>query len=214
MPALAMIAMLSTPLWAAHSAAQAHAVELEAVLGNTAVLMIDGERKTLRAGQSHGGITLISVQPTTATLVTDGQTQTVGLSQRVSTRYAQPAETVVTIARDAAMQYLTTATINGRRVLVLVDTGANSVAISSEQARAMGIDYSDGMPARAETAGGTTTAYEITLQSIDVGGIEVHHVPAVVLEGAYPGQILLGMSYLRHVRIQEQNGVLSLSSSH
>jgi aspartyl protease family protein len=201
-------------LWAAGTSAQAGSIELEALLGKTAVLMIDGQRKTLRVGQSDDGVTLVSVQPTTATLQVNGQTKTIGMSQRVSTHYEQPAEQVVTIARDSAMQYLTTATINGRSVLVLVDTGANSVAISSDQAKAMDIDYSDGEPARAETASGTTTAYGITLQSVNVGGIEVNEVPALVLEGAYPSQVLLGMSYLRHVKMQEHSGILSLSQSH
>jgi aspartyl protease family protein len=207
---LALVAML----WAAAATAQPGSVELEALLGNTAVLMIDGERKTLRAGQAYSGVTLLSVQPSTVTLQIAGQTKTLGMSQRVGTTFQQPTEKVVTIARDGQMQYLTSATINGRSVLVLVDTGANSVALSSDQAKAMGIDYSDGTQAQAETASGTTAAYAITLQSVNVGGIEVNHVPALVVEGAYPAQVLLGMSYLRHVKMQEHSGVLSLSSGH
>ena len=40
-----------------------------------------------------------------------------------------------------------------------------------------------------------------------------HNVPAMVVDGAYPATILLGMSYLRHVKLQEHNGILSLSRS-
>jgi aspartyl protease family protein len=189
-------------------------VELEALLGDTAVLLIDGQRKTLRVGQSFAGVTLVTAQSTTATLEINGRTETVGLSQRVGTSFQETREQVVTIPRDAMMQYQTNATINGRSVLVLVDTGANMVAISSERAKAMNIDYATGTPAQVETASGLTGAYVVTLQSVNVGGIQVDNVPAMVVEGAYPATILLGMTYLRHVKLQEHNGILSLSRSH
>jgi aspartyl protease family protein len=136
------------------------------------------------------------------------------MSQRVGTNFEKTQEQVVTIPRNAMMQYQTNATINGRSVLVMVDTGANMVAISSEQAKAMNIDYAAGSQAQVETASGLTGAHAITLRSVSVGGIQVDNVPAMVVEGAYPGTILLGMTYLRHVKLQEHNGILSLSSSH
>jgi aspartyl protease family protein len=189
-------------------------VELEALLGDTAVLMINGQRKTLRVGQSFAGVMLVAAQPTKATIEFEGRTESVGLSQHVGTKFAQTQEQRVTIPRNAMMQYQTNATINGRTALVTVDTGANVVAISSQQAKAMSIDYSAGDPAQVETASGVNSAYGITLQTVSVGGIQVENVPAMVVEGAYPATILLGMTYLRHVKMQEQNGVLSLSRSH
>ncbi len=202
-------------LWlAAQAVAEAPAVELEALLGNTAVLKINGQRQTLHVGESRDGVTLEATQATTATLQIDGRAETVGLSQRVGTRYQEPQERVVTIARDAAMQYQTTAIINGHSVLVLVDTGANVVALSSAQARGMNIDYSSGVPSPVETASGMSTGYAITLQSVIVGGIEVNNVPAMVVNGDYPGTVLLGMSFLHHVKMREHGGILSLSRSY
>lgn len=209
--ALAIVGLL---LLAVQGRAAAPSVEVEALLGKTAVLLIDGERQTLKVGQSFAGVTLLSTQPASATLDINGNPETVGLSQRVGTTFQQTEEKVVTIPRDEMLQYQTTATINGRSVLVMVDTGANMVAISSAQARAMNIDYAIGEPTKVETASGVTNAYAITLQSVNVGGIQVDHVPALVTEGAYPATVLLGMSYLRHVKLQELNGVLSLSRSH
>jgi aspartyl protease family protein len=201
-------------LLALQGRAAASSVEVEALLGKTAVLLINGERKTLRVGQSFAGVTLVSTQPTSATLNINGNSETVGLSQRVGTNFQQTQEQVVTIPRDEMLQYQTTATINGRSVLVLVDTGANRVAISSAQARTMNIDYGIGEPTKVETASGLSSAYAVTLQSVNVGGIQVDNVPAMVVEGAYPATVLLGMSYLRHVKLQEHNGILSLSRSH
>ena len=117
---------------------------------------------------------------------------------------------VVTIVRDARLQYRTGAVINGRRAQVIVDTGANLVALSSTQARQMNIDYSSGKPSRVQTASGTGEAYAITLDTVSIGGIKVRNVPATVVKGDYPDTILLGMSYLRHVSMQEKDGVLSL----
>ena len=188
-------------------------VELQALLGNTAVLMINGQRKTLRVGQSFAGVTLVATQPKEATLDINGQSKTVGLSQRVGSSFQEPQEQVVTIARDTRMQYQTNALINGHSALVLVDTGASAVAISSGQARSMNIDYSAGYQTKVETASGMTDAYGITLQSVSVGGIKVSNVPALVVRGDYPVTILLGMTYLQHVKMQEQNGILSLSRS-
>ncbi len=182
-------------------------------MGDTAVLLIDGQRKTLRVGQSFAGVKLVAAQPTAATLEINGQMKSVGMSQRVGTNFEKTQEQVVTIPRNAMMQYQTNATINGRSVLVMVDTGANMVAISSEQARTMNIDYAAGTPAQVETASGLTGAHAITLQSVSVGGIQVDNVPAMVVEGAYPATILLGMTYLRHVKLQEHNGILSLSAA-
>jgi aspartyl protease family protein len=189
-------------------------VEVQALLGDTAVLMINGQRKTLRVGESFEGVTVLATQSTEATLEIDGQSNTVGLSQRVGSSFKEPQERVVTIGRDALMRYQTNALINGRNALVVVDTGASAVAMSAAQARSMNIDYSSGVPTTAQTASGTTGAYSIILQSVSVGGIEVNSVPAVVLDGDYPITMLLGMSYLQHVKMQEQNGILSLSKTH
>ena len=186
-------------------------IQVEALLPDTAVLKIDGQRKTLRVGQSYGGVTLLASYSRTATLEVNGQQMIVGISRHIGSNYQGPQEQVVTIARDAMLQYQTSASINGRSVRVLVDTGANVVAMSAVQARALGIDYSAGIPSKVETASGLISAHMITLRSVTVGGIKVENVRASVVEGDFPATVLLGMTYLQHVKMQENNGVLSLS---
>ncbi len=186
-------------------------IEVEALFTDAAVLQIDGERKMLRAGQSHKGVTLVAAYSRTATIEVDGETMVLGVSRRIGTRYETAESQVVSIPRDAMLQYQAAATINGRAVQVLVDTGANVVALNSSHAQALGIDYMDGAPGRVETASGSVNAWMVTLRSIDVGGIRVDNVQASVVEGEFPATILLGMTYLRHVKMQETDGVLSLS---
>ena len=204
--ALAALLIATSPAWSASAA-----IEVEALFTDAAVLKIDGERKMLKAGQSYRGITLVAAHSSTATLDVDGQTLELGLSRRVGARYETPEAQVVSIPRDGLMQYQTNASINGRSVQVLVDTGANVVALNSAHALALGVDYTAGAPARVETASGTASAWVVTLRSVDVGGIRVDNVQATVVEGDYPSTVLLGMTYLRHVKMEETGGILSLS---
>jgi aspartyl protease family protein len=206
-------ALLGLLLLALPIQATALSVQVQAILGETVVLVIDGQQQTLNVGESVSGVTLVAAQSTAATLEIMGETRTVPPSQTISTRFEAPREQVVAIVRDARLQYRTGAVINGRRAQVMVDTGANLVALSSAQARQMNIDYSGGKPSRVQTASGMGDAYAITLDTVSIGGIEVRNVPAMVVKGDYPAMILLGMSYLRHVSMQEKNGVLSLFRS-
>lgn len=186
-------------------------IEVEALLKDTAVMQIDGQRKTLRVGQSYAGVTLIAAYSRTATLEIDGRQVVLGISRRIGTNYEAPAQQVVTIERDANLRYHTTATINGGKVQVLVDTGANVMALNSIQAQSLGVDYKAGSPARVETASGMVNAWIVTLRFVSVGQIRVDNVRATVVEGEFPATVLLGMSYLQHVDIKENNGTLSLS---
>ena len=186
-------------------------IEVEALFTDAAVLRIDGERKMLRVGQSFRGVTLVAAYSKTATLELDGEPMVLGLSRRIGTNYQAATEQVVRIRRDAMLQYQTAAMINGYSVQALVDTGANVVALNSIQARAIGIDYRAGIPARVETASGSVEAWVVNLASVSVGGIRVDNVQASVVEGEFPGTVLLGMSFLKHVKLQEGNGILSLS---
>ena len=51
----------------------------------------------------------------------------------------------------------------------------------------------------------------MNLRSVNVGGIKVNNVPATVIEGEFPNYVLLGMTYLRHVKMEENQGVMTLS---
>jgi aspartyl protease family protein len=185
-------------------------IEVAALFTDAAVLEIDGESKMLKVGQTFRGVTLIAAYSRTATVEVDGQQMVLGISRRIGSNYQEPEERVVTIQRNTQLQYRTTATINGRQIDVLVDTGANVVALNSAHAATLGIDVEAGIPSRVETASGLVPARVVNLRTVDVGGIRVDNVQATVVEGNYPATILLGMTYLQHVELQENNGVLSL----
>ncbi|HEY7776665.1 MAG TPA: TIGR02281 family clan AA aspartic protease, partial [Kineobactrum sp.] len=168
----------------------------------------------LRAGDSHEGVKLISADATVALLEINGERRRLGLHRNITTSYQAPEQRRLDIPRNDRMQYITTALINGNSVRVMVDTGANVVAINSSQAEAMGIDYKTaGTPSKLETASSVIDAWTINLAVVEVGGMRVENVRASVIEGSYPSTPLLGMTYLQHVELRESNGVLSLSRS-
>jgi aspartyl protease family protein len=211
--ALARLAAAALLFSGLTSGAESPRIEVEALATDAAVLQIDGQRKMLRVGQSFQGVTLIAAYSRTATLEIEGERIVLGISRRIGSNYEEPKAQVVEIRRDASLQYQTRATINGHAVQVLVDTGANVVAINSTQARQLGVDYESGSQARVETASGRVRGWGVTLRTVNVGGIKVENVQATVLEGDFPSTILLGMTYLQHVDIKENGGVLSLSRS-
>jgi len=116
----------------------------------------------------------------------------------------------VQINSDTHGQFRVVGGVNGQMVTFLVDTGASLLAMSSEEAQRIGLDYRGGESGRVTTASGVTEAWFLTLEQVTVGGIRVEGVRAAIVQGAFPAEALLGMSFLRHVGFAEDGGVLTL----
>jgi len=188
-------------------------VEVLGLFKGAAVLRIDGQRQLLKMGdESPTGLLLISADSKTAVIEYQGQRKTLYLSEKVSSIFEVPENIVVSIQRNNQGQYKTTGSINGVPVSYLVDTGATIMAMSSVDARNLGVDYESGQAAEAVTAGGLIKSWRIVLDRVQVGQILRQNVEAAVLEGDYPVDILLGMTFLRQVSMQEADGVLMLKS--
>lgn len=208
-------ALLGAVLLAAPAAAVPQ-VEVHALMRDAAVLRIGGQQRLLRKGQrSPEGVLLVSADARGAVIETDGQRHTLGLSQRIAGTFAAADLSEVTIVRNGRNEYLASGEVNGGRLLMLVDTGASMVALSAREAARLGIDFRKlGTPGRAGPAGGVVNAWQVKLDRVSVGGITVHHVPAMVLEGEHPQHLLLGMTYLEHVNLREQEGVMVLQQKY
>ena len=186
-------------------------LEVQALFDGGALLEVAGKHKLLRVGESFAGYTLIEVTATEAVVEYGGQRHVKRIVRRISSDYQTPERRQTTIQRNAQQQYRTRALINRRKVEVLVDTGANVVAMSTGHARNLGIDLSSSLRGQVETAGGRVLARIVSLESVEVGGIRVDNVRAAVLDGDNPRTILLGMSYLSHLDMKEDRGILLLS---
>ena len=189
-------------------------IQAKALLKGMAVLSIDGQLSTLKAGKrSPEGVLLVASNPKFAVIEVHGQRKKLTLSSHITSTYNPNVKMEVAIPRNGNKQYISSAMINGRRTQVLVDTGATSVALSGNDAQRLGIQYKqEGVQHRVVTASGQANAYRVMLKSVSVGGISVQNVPASVVEGDYPHMVLLGMTYLEHVDMREQQGSLVLQA--
>jgi len=195
-----------------NSAAMAIEIEVIGLFKNAALVNIDGERRLLKAGiESVEGVKLIQADASGATVLHNDEKIELELSGKITTTFGKPTnKTVQIVGRNN--QFRTQGAVNGRSVGFLVDTGATIVAMNSYQAANLGLAYEVGRFSRVETAGGVVDAHQIFVDSITVGGITVANVEVAVLEGQHPTDILLGMSFLKHVEIRKSEGLMTLVS--
>ena len=117
-----------------------------------------------------------------------------------------------TLRADPHGQFFVTAEVNESPLRAIIDTGATSVTINSEDAHRMGIDYLRGQRVVARTASGTANAYLVTFSSLRVGDIVLKNVPGSVIEVGRKELpvVLIGMSFLRHVIMQRSGDTMLL----
>ncbi len=109
---------------------------------------------------------------------------------------ASPAP-AVQIQRGQGGEFALRAKINGVVAPMVVDTGATSVVLTYETARAAGLplellEYD----VDVETAGGHTKAARLTLDRLAIGKLVERSVPALVVPHGRMKTNLLGMSFL------------------
>lgn len=125
---------------------------------------------------------------------------------------AAPAASVATppgarrlvLAQDRQGHFRATAQVDGRPVKFVVDTGATVVALTEADAARLGIELNDKQfYARIRTANGTASAAPTRLSAINIGGITLRDVDAVVIRGRGLGENLLGNSFLSRLKRYE-----------
>jgi aspartyl protease family protein len=181
-----------------------------------AVLVIDGGRsQTVSAGQTTPqGVKLLSANSESAVVEYKGQRQTLTMGQgtRIGGSTGGVASEQVTLTADGRGHFITTGSINGVSVRFMVDTGATSVAISTSEARRLGINYMAGEPGRASTANGVVQMYRVKLDNVRVGDITLSNVDGSVVDGAGMGGVaLLGMSFLNRTQMVRDGDKLTLT---
>ena len=203
-----------TALFSLSALVQAMApVEVVALFKERAVIRSAEGQVMLKTGEtSKFGATLLSANPHEAVVRYKGEVYRLGLSARVSGGFAEPEATEVRLNEDSFGQYRMRGAINGNYVNFLVDTGASVIAMSEHTARQINLDYLNSDRGKVQTAQGTADSYFLTLSEVTLGGIKVNGVRATVIQGGYPVDVLLGMSFLNQVNMQNSNGVLVLTA--
>jgi aspartyl protease family protein len=107
----------------------------------------------------------------------------------------------VIIPRDHRGHFQVQARIDGRSVGFMVDTGASVIALTESDARRLGIHpVKNDYKVPVQTANGTVRAAAVTLNSVDVGGLVVRNVQALVAPDNALKENLLGLSYLTKLK--------------
>ncbi|MCB1868939.1 MAG: TIGR02281 family clan AA aspartic protease [Gammaproteobacteria bacterium] len=189
-------------------------LKVMALFPDKAMVELDGTRRFLRAGEpSPEGVVLISANARGAVIEVNGRREEYQLGASYGGNFAETAVREVRIPRNRQGAFLTLGSINGRSTEMLVDTGASSVAMSEVEAKRLGIPYRlNGMKSTVRTASGFANAYQITLANVQVGAIELTNVDGVVVKGDSPREVLLGMSFLKRVKMDVEGSVLVLSN--
>ncbi len=107
------------------------------------------------------------------------------------------ATRAVQISRGQGGEFALQAKINGVAAPMVIDTGATSVVLTYETAKAAGLplellEYD----VELETAGGHTKAARLTLDRLAIGKLVERSVPALVVPHGQMKTNLLGMSFL------------------
>ena len=112
---------------------------------------------------------------------------------------------MIVLEQDRNGHYQVEGQINNQAVNFLVDTGATDVAVPESMARALGLEF--GPKVQVMTAAGPSQAWMTRLNEVSIGGISRRDVRATITSGEFSG-VLLGMSFLKHYSLQQQDGKL------
>ncbi len=117
------------------------------------------------------------------------------------------AALTVEVTRGSDGDFAVRVGINDATVPMLLDTGASSVVLTLETARAAGlpVDFLK-YDVPVDTANGRTKAAAVVLDRVTVGGIVERHVPALVAPAGMLRTPLLGMSFLSRLDSFEVRG--------
>ena len=114
---------------------------------------------------------------------------------------SQSGNRSLSISRDSRGHFQTEGRIDGQRIGFMIDTGASVVAFNETSAARFGLrptrsDYN----ATVTTANGTVKAARARLAMLDIGGIVVRDVDAMVLPDEALSENLLGLSFLSKLK--------------
>lgn len=129
--------------------------------------------------------------------------------QKPSSETAPNGDIVVTLKRGEKGHYFTTGEVNGESVKFIVDTGASSVVIPMHVAKKIGLPL--GRKITTSTGNGYGTAYISAIKSFALGDIKMNNIDATVTEGLTGDEGLLGMTFLKHTKIEHDKGIMTIT---
>ena len=129
-------------------------------------------------------------------------------NQIVDSSESEYGERVVVLKRNRFGHYVTTGKINNQTVTFILDTGATDIAVPGKIAKQLKLHY--GPESYYQTANGTIIGYRTQLNSVSIGTIQLHDIRASINPQMKHDEILLGMSFLKHIEFTQRGDTLIL----
>ncbi len=114
----------------------------------------------------------------------------------------------ITLLRNRAGHYVAPGFINGAPVIFLLDTGATNVAVSASLAERLALKR--GTQSISLTANGRVRTWLTRLDRVQLGSIIRQDVRATIMPGMVGDEVLLGMSFLKHLELVQKGKTLIL----
>jgi aspartyl protease family protein len=114
----------------------------------------------------------------------------------------------VKLLGNAQGHFVASGQINGQAVDFMLDTGATDVSIPAGLAQRLKLE--EGFGVTLSTANGLSQGYRTRINSLQLGGIVLHDVRALVAPGLEGNQVLLGMSALNKLEFTQRGGTMLL----
>jgi len=194
------------------AATHAQSVSFSGMLGDKALLIIDGQARGVAVGTAVQGVRLVRLDGPLAQVDVGGKP----LSLRLGGAAVVAGDTGgnaggsrIVLPVGSGGHYTGLGAINGHPIQFVVDTGATTVAMGADVATQLGLDPKDSVLAQASTANGVVVVRRITLNKVTVGDVTIYNVEAMVSPGAMP-MVLLGNSFLSHFQMHSDSNSLVL----
>jgi len=193
----------------------APAIKVIGLFKDKALVTIDGKNKLIRKGETYQEFLLEYADSKRAVISYNG----------VSTKYTLGAtggglqfkkakSSAYRISANPQGMYFTQGSINNTPMSFIVDTGATMVSMNEDHAKKLGINAKrDGQEINIKTASAVVKGYKVKLKTVKVGEILIRDVDATVLMSKQPDTILLGMSFLKNLRVNHSGSVMTLENN-
>jgi aspartyl protease family protein len=144
---------------------------------------------------------IAGIMPRVMSHVGNASTETQPVKGAAPTPQPQSGYRTAILRADSRGHFQVEGSVDGRRLDFMVDTGATVIALRERDAGKLGIfptprDYTG----RSSTANGIIKVAPVRLPSLEVNGIRVYDVAAVVIPDESLSTNLLGMSFLSRLR--------------
>lgn len=132
-------------------------------------------------------------------------------NRQVMSATTADGSTAVQLERNRFGHYVASGFINAQPVEFMLDTGASDVSIPLQIAEGLGLKK--GRSVVYQTANGAITAWQTTLDEIQLGELRLGPVRASINPRMSGDSILLGMSFLKQLDFSQQGNTLTLKYS-